>query len=121
MDQHNQLNSHATKTRTPDLPQPLHSIEPIDAYQLIEEKEQLLSFLATWKTRNLTDQQAVEQLNTLTAKATPAPNAQVAHQMQMELLNYASNIVEKIIDSKATSYNQTLQFFNPYQPLSSPA
>ncbi len=112
MYQHNRQNSHATNTKNSDLLQPQPSIKPIDAYQLIEEKELLLNFLATWKDRNLTDQQAVEQLTTLTAKATPAPNAQAAHQMQMELLTYANDIVEKIIDSKKTSYNQTLQFFN---------
>ncbi|MEH6444298.1 MAG: hypothetical protein V7784_10395 [Oceanospirillaceae bacterium] len=66
--------------------------EGIDAYQLIEEKEQLLTFLATWKENNLTDQQAVEQLQVLTAKATQAPTAQASHKLQMELLDYADHI-----------------------------
>ncbi|MEH6443181.1 MAG: hypothetical protein V7784_04710 [Oceanospirillaceae bacterium] len=91
MHQRNGLNSHSTSTRHCDLLQPQYCIESIDAYQLAIEKELLLNFLATWKDRNLTEQQAVEQLNTLMAKATPAPNAQAAHQMQMELLAYASS------------------------------
>ena len=90
-------------------------LKPLEAYQLVEEKDQLLNFLATWKDRDLTDQQAIEQLTTLTANATPATSAKIAHQMQMELLSYANTIVEKIIDSKATPYKHTLKFFDPHQ------
>ncbi|MFT5707584.1 MAG: molecular chaperone GrpE (heat shock protein) [Oceanospirillaceae bacterium] len=88
------------------------AFEGIDTYQLIEEKDQLLTFLATWKDNNLTDQQAVEQLKVLTAKATQAPTAQAAHRLQMELLDYADNLAEKILNDNKPNYVQSFNTLN---------
>jgi hypothetical protein len=115
MNQHDQQKNRINDAGVSDLSQPLYLFEPTDAYLRLDEKEQLLNFLATWKDKDLTDEQAVDQLTILTAKATPANNAQAAHQMQMELLTYAEKLVEKIIDSKVTSYNYPMQFLNTHQ------
>ncbi len=107
----NEHQSLASASNHSDSERPKYLFEAVDAYQMVEEKDQFLRFLATWKDQNLTDQQAVEQLKLLTAKATAAPDAQSAHQMQMELLEYADKVVEKIIDSNRASFEHTLSFF----------
>lgn len=118
MSQNEQQTSQKVATSSSDSSRPKYLFEGVDCYQMIEEKDQLLTFLATWRDKELTDQQAVEQLKLLTANITTSPDAQSAHQMQMELLGYADKIVDKIIDSNKASFENTLRFFQQHQSYS---